>query len=56
MLVVHTGPTGNIKIVKTKLVSVFASKFTPYLDAGTLKEKLVDHKEHKDVLLSVREY
>lgn len=42
--IVGTGAAGNIKVIKTKLVSVFASKFSPDLDAETLsvylKEKL----------------
>lgn len=42
--VVGTGAAGNIRTVKTKLVSVFASKFAPDLDAealsGYLGEKL----------------
>lgn len=42
--IIGTGTVGNIRVVKTKLVSVFASKFSPDLDAetlsGYLKEKL----------------
>lgn len=42
--IIETGTVGNIRVVKTKLVSVFASKFSPDLDAetlsGYLKEKL----------------
>lgn len=38
--VVGTGDVGKIRMVKTKLVSVFASKFTPDLDALTLSEYL----------------
>ncbi len=40
MSVVGTGAVGNIRMVKTKLVSVFVSKFTPDLDALTLSEYL----------------
>lgn len=40
MSVVGTGDVGKIRMVKTKLVSVFASKFTPDLDALTLSEYL----------------
>lgn len=42
--IVGTGAQGNIKVVRTKLVSVFATKFSPDLNAETLanylKEKL----------------
>lgn len=42
--IVGTGTMGNIRTVKTKLVSVFASRFSPELDEATLalylKEKL----------------
>ncbi|MED6235950.1 hypothetical protein ATANTOWER_002384 [Ataeniobius toweri] len=34
--IVGTGAAGNIKIVKTKIVSVFASKFSPELEAEAL--------------------
>ncbi len=42
--IIGTGARGNISVVRTKLVSVFATKFTPDLNAETLsnylKEKL----------------
>lgn len=41
---IGTGVPGNIKVVQTKLVSVFATKFAPDLDAealsGYLKQRL----------------
>lgn len=46
MSVFGTGAMGNIRIrmIKTKLVSVVASKFTPYLDALTFSEFLKEKK------------
>ncbi|KAI9534214.1 hypothetical protein NQZ68_014510 [Dissostichus eleginoides] len=38
--IVGTAAQGNIKVVRTKLVSVFATKFSPDLDAETLSEYL----------------
>ncbi|KAI9544828.1 hypothetical protein NQZ68_042202 [Dissostichus eleginoides] len=38
--IVGTAAQGNIKVVRTKLVSVFAIKFSPDLDAETLSEYL----------------
>lgn len=38
--IVGTGAAGNIKMVKTKLVSVFASKFYPDVDTETLRAYL----------------
>ena len=38
--IVGTGAQSNIKVVQTKLVSVFATKFSPDLDAGTLANYL----------------
>lgn len=40
--VVGTNAGGNIQIVKTKLVSVFATKFMPDLDTDTLSNYLKD--------------
>lgn len=37
---------GNIKMVKTKLVSVFATKFSPDLDAETLSAYLREKLGH----------
>lgn len=34
--IVSTDKQRNIKVVQTKLVSIFATKFMPDLDAGTL--------------------
>ena len=47
--VVGTGVQGNIKVVQTKMVSVFATKFSPDLGAGTLANYLKD-KLGRDVL------
>lgn len=43
---VGTGAVGNIKMVKTKLVSVFATKFSPDLDAETLSAYLREKLGH----------
>ena len=47
--VVGTGAQGNIKVVKTKMVSVFATKFSADLGAGTLANYFKD-KIGQDVL------
>lgn len=44
--VVGTGATGNFKMIKTKLVSVFASKFSPDLEAETLRTYLKNKLGH----------
>ncbi len=44
----YTSAGGNIRTVNTKLVSVFATKFTPDLDADTLSNYLID-KLHREV-------
>lgn len=41
-IVVGTGSSGSIKTIKTKLVSVFASRFSPDVDADTLRTYLND--------------
>lgn len=46
--IVGTCPEGNIQAVKTKRVSVFATKFLPDLDAETLT-KYLKEKLHHDV-------
>ncbi len=46
--VVGTSAGGNIQTVKTKLVSVFATKFMPDLDADTLSNYL-KVKLHREV-------
>lgn len=46
--VVGTSAGGNIQIVKTKLVSVFATKLMPDLDADTLSNYLKD-KHRREV-------
>lgn len=38
--IVGTGAQGTIRVIRTKLVSVFATKFSPDLDAETLSEYL----------------
>lgn len=38
--IVGTGAAGNIKVVTTKLVSLFATKFSPEIDAETLRAHL----------------
>ena len=40
--IVGTAAQGNIKVIRTKLVSVFATKFSPDLDAETLSEYLTE--------------
>ena len=47
--IVGTCPEGNIQAVKTKRVSVFATKFLPDLDAETLTNYLKE-KLHHDVI------
>lgn len=47
MPIVGTGAMGNIKMVKTRLVNVLDSKFTPDLDAITLSEFLKDKLGHE---------
>ena len=47
-VVVGTGPGSSIQTVKTKLVSVFATKFLPQLEAHTLTNYLKD-KLRRDV-------
>lgn len=40
--IVGTSTAGNIQVIKTKLVSVFATKFSPDLDAETLTSYMKD--------------
>lgn len=40
--IVGTGAQGNISVIRTKLVSVFATKFSPDLNAETLAKYLSD--------------
>lgn len=40
MGIVGTGTASNIRVIKTKLVSVFATRFSPDLDADTLRNYL----------------
>lgn len=42
MVIVGTGAAGHMKMVTTKMVSVFASKFSPELDVQTLTDYLWD--------------
>lgn len=46
--IVGTSAGGNIQVIKTKLVSVFATKFSPALDTETLANYLRD-KLNRDV-------
>ncbi|KAK7877979.1 hypothetical protein WMY93_031359 [Mugilogobius chulae] len=54
--VVGTGATGSIKMIKTKLVSVFASKFSPDLEAETLRTYLSDKLGHDVTFTKLRLY
>lgn len=49
LAIVGTGAASHIKTVTTKLVSVFASKFSPDLDVQTLTDYLKDQL-HRDVV------
>lgn len=51
--VVGTGAGGNIRTVKTKLVSVFATKFTPDLDVDTLTKYLKDKLRQEVTCLKI---
>lgn len=44
--IVGTGAGGNMQVVKTKLVSVFATKFSPDLDSETLANYLKNKLNH----------
>ncbi len=44
--IIGTAAQGNIKVVRMKLVSVFATKFTPDLDAETLSSYLTKQLGH----------
>ena len=47
--IIGTGTESNIQVVKTKLVSVFASRFSPNLDADTLRNYLTEKLGNKSV-------
>lgn len=51
--VVGTGSAGNIKMIKTKLVSVFASKFSHDLEAEALRAYLRDKLGHDVTCLKI---
>ena len=47
--IIGTGTESNIGVVKTKLVNVFATRFSPTLDADTLRDYLTEKLEAKTV-------